>query len=48
MFKIIKIIKEAKEQQQLIKDRLNKKTADFNKEWDKWGKMNAKTGKKLP
>lgn len=48
MFKIIKNIKNIKEKQQLIEDRLCKKTTDFNKEWNKWGKINLKTGQKLP
>lgn len=48
MLKIIKSITDIKEKQQQIEDRLNKKTTTFNKEWNKWGKMNQKTGKKLP
>lgn len=48
MFKLIKTLKDIKEKQQLIEDRLNKKTTNFNKEWNKWGKMNTETGKKLP
>ncbi|CAI3192145.1 hypothetical protein [Clostridium neonatale] len=48
MFGVKKIIKNIKDQQYQTTDRLNKKTTAFDKEWEKWGNKNLKTGKKLP
>ena len=42
MLKIIKFINNIKKEQRLIKDRLDKNTTEFNKEWEKWGKKQQK------
>ena len=48
MLKIIKFINNIKKEQRLIKDRLDKNTTEFNKEWEKWGTKKTKQEKKLP
>lgn len=48
MFKVLQKINNIKKEQHLLEDRLNKKTTEFNKEWDKWGKKQTQIEKKLP
>lgn len=48
MFKIMKTITNIKNEQRQINDRLEKKTAAFDKEWNKWGKKQVTTERKLP